>query len=120
MLARRDSAIYATLCPKLGARVAVKVYDKAALSPSKLRAVKREAAMMIMMQRKRCAPLSARAHAASQELQHPQRVSLSSAVWLCCIAAQAVLCFNPSMHNILPGAPACGGHAKLFTHACMH
>lgn len=54
--ARRDSTIYATLCPKLGMRVAVKVYDKAALSPSKLRAVKREAAMMIMMQRKRRAP----------------------------------------------------------------
>ena len=54
-LARRDSTIYATLCPKLGLRVAVKVYDKASLSPSKLRAVKREAAMMIMMQRKRCA-----------------------------------------------------------------
>jgi len=45
-------------------RVAVKVYDKAALSPSKLRAVKREAAMMIMMQRKRRAPRLTAAHGA--------------------------------------------------------
>ena len=33
--------------------MAVKVYEKSTLSPSKLRAVKREAAMMIYMTRKR-------------------------------------------------------------------
>jgi len=48
-------------------RVAVKVYDKAALSPSKLRAVKREAAMMIMMQRKRRAPRPAAAPGARSD-----------------------------------------------------
>ncbi|KAK9842596.1 hypothetical protein WJX81_008119 [Elliptochloris bilobata] len=65
----KDSTIYATLCPKLGMRVAVKVYDKGSLSPSKLRAVKREAAMMIMMQRKRV-PLVTRFYGASQDRAH--------------------------------------------------
>ncbi len=46
--------VYSSHCHKLeGRKVAVKVYEKSSLSPSKLRAVKREAAMMIYMTRKR-------------------------------------------------------------------
>lgn len=46
--------VYSSHCNKLdGRKVAVKVYEKSNLSPSKLRAVKREAAMMIYMTRKR-------------------------------------------------------------------
>ena len=51
---RRDCVVYSSHCLKLeGRKVAVKVYEKSSLSPSKLRAVKREAAMMIYMTRKR-------------------------------------------------------------------
>ena len=63
-------------------RVAVKVYDKASLSPSKLRAVKREAAMMIMMQRKRYAlrnALRTQSLATLQRPEHAGRSCLSSA-----------------------------------------
>ena len=50
----RDCVVYSAYCHKLeGRRVAVKVYEKSKLSASKLRAVKREAAMMIYMTRKR-------------------------------------------------------------------
>ena len=50
----RDCVVYSSHCHKLeGRKVAVKVYEKSSLSPSKLRAVKREAAMMIYMTRKR-------------------------------------------------------------------
>ena len=51
----RDCIVYSSHCSKLdGRKVAVKVYEKSSLSASKLRAVKREAAMMIYMTRKRC------------------------------------------------------------------
>lgn len=51
----RDSIIYSATCEKLkNQQVAIKMYIKAKLSPSKLRAIKREAAMMIYMTRKRC------------------------------------------------------------------
>ncbi len=54
MLLCRDCVVYSAYCQKLeGRRVAVKVYEKSKLSASKLRAVKREAAMMIYMTRKR-------------------------------------------------------------------
>ena len=50
----RDCVVYSSHCSKLdGRKVAVKVYEKSSLSASKLRAVKREAAMMIYMTRKR-------------------------------------------------------------------
>ena len=50
----RDCIVYSSHCSKLdGRKVAVKVYEKSSLSASKLRAVKREAAMMIYMTRKR-------------------------------------------------------------------
>jgi len=50
----RDSIIYQASCPRLGpVPVAVKVYELAALSASKLRAVRREAAMMIYLKRSR-------------------------------------------------------------------
>lgn len=53
-LSRRDSIIYSATCEKLkNQQVAIKMYNKAKLSPSKLRAIKREAAMMIYMTRKR-------------------------------------------------------------------
>ena len=51
---RRDCTVYSACCQNLeGRRVAVKVYEKAKLSASKLRAVTREASMMIYMTRKR-------------------------------------------------------------------
>jgi hypothetical protein len=54
LFACRDCVVFAAHCQKLdGRRVAVKVYEKSKLSASKLRAVKREAAMMIYMTRKR-------------------------------------------------------------------
>ena len=54
LFCRRDCVVYSSHCNKLdGRKVAVKVYEKSNLSPSKLRAVKREAAMMIYMTRKR-------------------------------------------------------------------
>ena len=50
----RDSIIYSAFCDRIGdAPVAIKVYNKARLSTSKLRAIKREAAMMIYMSRKK-------------------------------------------------------------------
>ena len=50
---RRDSIIYQARCPRLGRPpVAVKVYDRSSLSTSKLRAVRREAAMMVYLARK--------------------------------------------------------------------
>ncbi len=53
-LACRDSIIYSAFCDRIGdAPVAIKVYNKAKLSTSKLRAIKREAAMMIYMSRKK-------------------------------------------------------------------
>ena len=52
---RRDSVIYAAHCDKLGGQVAVKVYSKDRTSASKLRAIKREAAMMVYLSKKRCA-----------------------------------------------------------------
>jgi len=51
----RDSVIYAAHCDKLGGQVAVKVYSKDRTSASKLRAIKREAAMMVYLSKKRCA-----------------------------------------------------------------
>ena len=49
----RDSIIYQARCPRLGRPpVAVKVYDRSSLSTSKLRAVRREAAMMVYLARK--------------------------------------------------------------------
>ena len=50
----RDSVIYAAHCDKLGGQVAVKVYSKDRTSASKLRAIKREAAMMVYLSKKRC------------------------------------------------------------------
>ncbi len=50
----RDSVIYAAYCPKLGGKVAVKVYQKSRTSASKLRAIKREAAIMVYLLKKRC------------------------------------------------------------------
>lgn len=52
----RDSIIYAAHCARLGGQVAVKVYDKARTSASKLRAIKREAAMMVYLSKKRSPP----------------------------------------------------------------
>lgn len=49
---RRDSIIYAAHCARLGGTVAVKVYDKAHTTGSKLRAIKREAAMMVYLSKK--------------------------------------------------------------------
>ncbi|DBA92850.1 TPA: hypothetical protein ACH3X1_003027 [Trebouxia sp. C0004] len=50
----KDSTIYSATCSKLkNQQVAIKMYNKAKLSPSKMRAIKREAAMMIYMTRKR-------------------------------------------------------------------
>ncbi|KAL3148438.1 hypothetical protein ABBQ38_013889 [Trebouxia sp. C0009 RCD-2024] len=50
----KDSTIYSANCSKLkDQQVAIKMYNKAKLSPSKMRAIKREAAMMIYMTRKR-------------------------------------------------------------------
>lgn len=51
----RDSVIYAAYCPKLGGKVAVKVYQKSRTSASKLRAIKREAAIMVYLLKKRWA-----------------------------------------------------------------
>jgi hypothetical protein len=49
----RDTIIYSATCPRLSGRVAaVKVYDKAKVAPTKLRAIKREIAMMMFFQRK--------------------------------------------------------------------
>ena len=60
LIACRDCIVYSSHCSKLdGRKVAVKVYEKSSLSASKLRAVKREAAMMIYMTRKRCGLCSA-------------------------------------------------------------
>ena len=53
--------------------VAIKMYNKAKLSPSKMRAIKREAAMMIYMTRKRCG-FPAMFHAALHSVV--QRLSL--------------------------------------------
>lgn len=64
----RDCVVYSSHCHKLaGRKVAVKVYEKSSLSPSKLRAVKREAAMMIYMTRKRCDKLRHHSEAPSWE-----------------------------------------------------
>lgn len=60
----RDSIIYSANCGKLKDQmVAIKMYNKTKLSPSKMRAIKREAAMMIYMTRKRCG-FTAMTHAA--------------------------------------------------------
>ncbi len=64
----RDCVVYSSHCHKLeGRKVAVKVYEKSSLSPSKLRAVKREAAMMIYMTRKRCDTLRHHSEASPRE-----------------------------------------------------
>lgn len=53
---RRDSTIYSAQCDQLGGQtVAVKLYNKGRLSASKLRAIKREAAIMIYITRKQYA-----------------------------------------------------------------
>ena len=50
----RDTTIYSATCPRLDGKVAsVKVYDRAKVAPTKLRAIKREIAMMIFFQRKK-------------------------------------------------------------------
>ena len=50
----RDTIIYSAVCPRLGGRtIAVKVYNKEKVSASKLRAIKREIAMMIFFGRKK-------------------------------------------------------------------
>jgi hypothetical protein len=50
----RDTVIYSALCPKLGnTRVAIKVYDKHKVQPTKYRAIKREIAMMMYFTNKR-------------------------------------------------------------------
>ena len=49
----RDSVIYAAYCAKLGGQVAIKVYQKGRTSASKLRAIKREAAIMTYLSKKR-------------------------------------------------------------------
>jgi len=50
----RDTIIYSATCPRLGGRTAaVKVYEKSKVAPTKLRAIKREIAMMMFFQRKR-------------------------------------------------------------------
>jgi hypothetical protein len=51
----QDTLIFAAMCPKLGRRVAVKQYDKSKIQNNKYRAIKREIAMMMFFQRKRCA-----------------------------------------------------------------
>lgn len=51
---RRDTVIYSAVCPKMGGRrVAVKVYDKQKVQPTKYRAIKREIAMMMYFTNKR-------------------------------------------------------------------
>lgn len=51
---RRDTVIYGGCCRKLqGIEVAVKKYDKSKVSSTKLRAIKREVAMMLYLARKR-------------------------------------------------------------------
>lgn len=51
----RDTVIYNATCPKLGCRrVAVKVYDKQKVQSTKLRAIKREIAMMMYFSRLKC------------------------------------------------------------------
>ena len=51
----RDSTIYSSTCLPLRSQpVAVKLYNKQKLSSSKLRAIKREAAMMTYITRKQC------------------------------------------------------------------
>ncbi|CAK0752065.1 hypothetical protein CVIRNUC_002117 [Coccomyxa viridis] len=63
----KDCIVYSSHCSKLdGRKVAVKVYEKSSLSASKLRAVKREAAMMIYMTRKRV-PLITQFYGAFQD-----------------------------------------------------
>ena len=55
-LCHRDSVILSATCTALGnIPVAVKQYAKGRLSASKIRAIKREAAMMALMTRKQCA-----------------------------------------------------------------
>ncbi len=50
----RDTVIYSASCPKLGnKRVAVKMYDKHKVQPTKYRAIKREIAMMMYFTNKR-------------------------------------------------------------------
>ena len=50
----RDTVIYSAACPKLGnKRVAVKMYDKHKVQPTKYRAIKREIAMMMYFTNKR-------------------------------------------------------------------
>ena len=50
----QDTVIYSAICARLGGRrVAVKVYDKALLQSTKLRAIKREVAMMMYFMRMR-------------------------------------------------------------------
>ncbi|KAG7666755.1 hypothetical protein Ndes2437B_g08469 [Nannochloris sp. 'desiccata'] len=50
----KDTTIYSATCPRLGGRTAaVKVYEKSKVAPTKLRAIKREIAMMMFFQRKR-------------------------------------------------------------------
>ena len=53
-LLSRDTIIYSATCPRLGGRIAaVKVYDRAKVAPTKLRAIKREIAMMMFFHRKK-------------------------------------------------------------------
>ncbi len=49
----RDTVIYAADCARLGRRVAVKAYARGRLPPTKLRAIKREVAMMLFVARAR-------------------------------------------------------------------
>ena len=58
-LSRRDTIIYGGCCRKLqGIEVAVKKYDKSKVSSTKLRAIKREVAIMLFLARKRYVYLS--------------------------------------------------------------
>jgi hypothetical protein len=42
------------MCPRLGnAKVAIKTYDRQRVTPTKLRAIRREAAVMMLLNRKK-------------------------------------------------------------------
>lgn len=52
----RDTVIYSASCVRFGnQKVALKVYNKERLAATKIRAIKREIAMMIYFQKHRCA-----------------------------------------------------------------
>lgn len=104
---RRDTVIYSAVCPKLGnRRVAVKVYDRQKVQPTKYRAIKREIAMMMFFSAKRCGQGRAGRVAAGAGCRERWPGHLAGSQ----LAGRDGAERRARAHTALPPAPARGAH----------